>query len=711
MRTEKCQEAKSTAPLQAANEEKQRESGSCLSDGGLANPANQFLITGLALRPSVYLEPGSICLSDGGLANPFQPSVYFDQSICTPTDIFTDSVIDSVVEISSDANIETGSGANIETGFDANIKTGSDANSETGFDANNETGSGANIETGSDANIKTGSDANSETGFDANNETGFGANIETGFDANIKTGSDANSETGFDANNETGSGANIETGFDANIKTGSDANSETGFDANNETGSGANIETGFDANIKTGSDANSETAFDANNENTFGANIETGSDANIKTGSDANSETGFDANNETGSGANIETGFDANIKTGSDANSETGFDANNETGSGANIETGFDANIKTGSDANSETGFDANNETANSGANIETGSDANIKTGSDANSEIGFDASNESGSGANTEIGSDANIKTFFSDLCANDCLKIQKDFDDGFVDAFSNLIAERHPGLKERHFENKADCNAKSVTGIHCRNNKELSDKEIVIIPDTNIEVTDSHSEVASTPSSVLWNAKHIVHGSFNQNNMRFSEQSRGFQCTCNALCMLAHSSCHEIDNSSVLDDILLHGDTLYKTTINSLKAQGKFVNSLLSLEEIPDIFDVEIGQFIVEKQPIVSGILVDTSEDHGLPSLHCALQSVFTRASFGLLIIGAICSAISKNNDLYVFFDSHSHGQNGLSSCDGTSVLISFSCIEDLVAYLYALYDSMAINMSLQFDLLAHL
>ena len=53
-------------------------------------------------------------------------------------------------------------------------------------------------------------------------------------------------------------------------------------------------------------------------------------------------------------------------------------------------------------------------------------------------------------------------------------------------------------------------------------------------------------------------------------------------------------------------------------------------------------------------------------------------------------------------------MFFDSHSHGENGLSSGDGTSILISFSTLDDLVTYLYAFYDSMKIDMSLQFDFL---
>ena len=161
---------------------------------------------------------------------------------------------------------------------------------------------------------------------------------------------------------------------------------------------------------------------------------------------------------------------------------------------------------------------------------------------------------------------------------------------------------------------------------------------------------------------SEFLWNVSHIVFGSFRQNDVRFSEQSREFQCTCNALCMLSYSSCLDVEKSSILDKVLCDGDAFYQNIINNLKADGKFIHRLLSLEEIPDDFEEEIGKFTSEKIPIVSGILVDTQE-LGLPTLHCALQSAFLSVSSGLLTIGAICSAVFQKNGLYVLFDSHSH------------------------------------------------
>ena len=125
------------------------------------------------------------------------------------------------------------------------------------------------------------------------------------------------------------------------------------------------------------------------------------------------------------------------------------------------------------------------------------------------------------------------------------------------------------------------------------------------------------------------------------------------------------------------------------------------------MSLEEIPDDFEVEIGKFTIEKFEIKSGPLID-AQDLGLPTLHEVLQSAFLSVSSGLLTIGAICSAVFKKNGLYVFFESHSHGENGLSSSDGASSLVTFSNLNDLVTYLYAFYDSMKLDTYLQFDFL---
>ena len=115
---------------------------------------------------------------------------------------------------------------------------------------------------------------------------------------------------------------------------------------------------------------------------------------------------------------------------------------------------------------------------------------------------------------------------------------------------------------------------------------------------------------------SERLWNAGNLIFGSFHQNDDRFSLHSRGFQCTCNALCMLSYSLCHDVDNSLILDKVLCEGDALYQTVISGLKSDGNFDHRLLSLDEIPYDFEVEIGKFTLEKLPIVCGPLIDTQK-----------------------------------------------------------------------------------------------
>ena len=72
----------------------------------------------------------------------------------------------------------------------------------------------------------------------------------------------------------------------------------------------------------------------------------------------------------------------------------------------------------------------------------------------------------------------------------------------------------------------------------------------------------------------------------------------------------------------------------------------------------------------------------LVDTQGNSGLPSLHNALQSALSNTKSCLFTIGAVCSAVFKRNELYMFFDSHSHGKDGLSSVDGISVFWIYIC-----------------------------
>ena len=277
------------------------------------------------------------------------------------------------------------------------------------------------------------------------------------------------------------------------------------------------------------------------------------------------------------------------------------------------------------------------------------------------------------------------------------------------FLDTFPDVAANYQSKGNKEFFERESI----AVCPVDTSQQNEALDRNVTAqhhLSSDPLEICSDNDVAcyqAIRSSELLWNASDLVFGSFHQNDGRFSEHSRGYQCTCNALCMLSYAHCGEVDNSMVLDKVLYEGDALYQKVIRKLKSDGKFIQHLLSLEEIPDDFEVEIGTFTLEKFRIVSGPLIDT-QNLGFPTLHEVLQSAFLSVSSGLLTIGAICSAVFKKKGSYAFFDSHCHGHNGLSATDGASCLITFSSLDDLVTYMYAFYDSMKLDTNLQYDFL---
>ena len=118
---------------------------------------------------------------------------------------------------------------------------------------------------------------------------------------------------------------------------------------------------------------------------------------------------------------------------------------------------------------------------------------------------------------------------------------------------------------------------------------------------PDSDVLYTALPLESAS---DYLNDLNSMVFGSFHQNDTRFSELSRGYQCTCNALRILAYLICLDVEKSSVLDRVLCEGDALYQSVINKLKADGTFIHHLLSLEDITEGF-LGFFFFLQENRP----------------------------------------------------------------------------------------------------------
>ena len=244
------------------------------------------------------------------------------------------------------------------------------------------------------------------------------------------------------------------------------------------------------------------------------------------------------------------------------------------------------------------------------------------------------------------------------------------------------------------------------SLTLGTCNDVHELQSSYLYKATPTNKLSNEMHTCGLATRTA--FKPQSLVFESFHQADLMFSSNSRGNQCTANALCSLIYAELGHMTSKHNLDSVLIDGDLLYKKIIVSLKEKGVLKSVLLNFDEIPNIVTVVNQNVTIEKCDVISGVCSQQFITADLPSLHQSLDVAFQKSSYLLVMIGSVCSAVFKKDNLYHFFDSHSHGVDGMSCFDGKSVLVSFHCSDDLVVFLYALYESMLIDITAQFDML---
>ena len=147
-----------------------------------------------------------------------------------------------------------------------------------------------------------------------------------------------------------------------------------------------------------------------------------------------------------------------------------------------------------------------------------------------------------------------ANISQFkqllndVSKLIENVSSNVQTDFDAVFLDTFPGVDVDYQSRVVEKLSE-RADttvCSQKAMSQQHAWHNEKNTAQQHFNRDSSELGLdNDVMFYEAVRSSEQLWNASDLVFGSFHQSDVRFSEQSRGYQCTCNALCMLSYSSC----------------------------------------------------------------------------------------------------------------------------------------------------------------------
>lgn len=186
------------------------------------------------------------------------------------------------------------------------------------------------------------------------------------------------------------------------------------------------------------------------------------------------------------------------------------------------------------------------------------------------------------------------------------------------------------------------------------------------------------------------------VVLGNFNQGDLRFSDESRGNQCTPIACVALAYNEMKSLFvsiqgsavlnwRSSDLDNILTVGDNLY---LVSKRERPDITESYLLFEEVyknviinDSLFrfrdDVqtldESGHFLYIKQVDNTSLENVVNAIAHFANLGTTNSCLFTcrNYTFGVLL----------SNGKFCLFDSHSRNVHGLPAADGVAVL----CIHD--------------------------
>ena len=219
----------------------------------------------------------------------------------------------------------------------------------------------------------------------------------------------------------------------------------------------------------------------------------------------------------------------------------------------------------------------------------------------------------------------------------------------------------------------------------------------------------SDNSLDLGSSDGAVLQNQKfiEILFASLSQSDKRFPDFSRGVQCTCNALMSIIQenaSTMHE------LDEVLYAGDDLYRIRIGELQSTVQFVSKMLNFEELPRAVSLENRTFEVKYFEQICGTVthIDWEHSENVLNLNQGIETLFSSYRQGLIIVGGICSAMYRDaNNRFVFFDSHSHGKDGLSSVDGTAVKVIFDEMGKLLDFLFLFYHSCGISMTCQFEI----
>nr|XP_061819798.1 uncharacterized protein LOC133608527 isoform X1 [Nerophis lumbriciformis] len=187
------------------------------------------------------------------------------------------------------------------------------------------------------------------------------------------------------------------------------------------------------------------------------------------------------------------------------------------------------------------------------------------------------------------------------------------------------------------------------------------------------------------------------VVRGSFHQGDSRFSYG--GMQCMAIAASSIAKHVVKSVFSWETLelDRILYSGDEFY----SSLRNLGIFSHPshFLSVPDLPSnvVIDEQLFSFHFSQHP-ASGAVGVEQENGPFVGLRNGLEGIFRQYSMCLLTLVTSTSAIICEDGQFAVVDSHSRSTCGLVDHNGTSVILHFSCFDDLHHYICCLADALS-------------
>lgn len=189
-------------------------------------------------------------------------------------------------------------------------------------------------------------------------------------------------------------------------------------------------------------------------------------------------------------------------------------------------------------------------------------------------------------------------------------------------------------------------------------------------------------------------------IQGTFHQGDELFSFESRGRQCLpCCTVFLIKLYMKPFISSEWVakdLDEILIQGDYVYNFARETLMSYRSF----LEPQDVPPFIQMDKIFFNWKIKKTYSGTINENfSGNYPFVNLKIALAMGLSgnenENQFCIFLCKESAIAISSQNGFFVVFDSHARNAAGLSSPDGTSVIIQKKTLQELCLHLRCLVN----------------